>query len=479
MARKNFHRKKSQKRPRTFGPPMRAPTSLPESSPLWDLWLQTARRFPKETAMFEADSKETRTFQELTEEAWAMARSVPDLPPGSSFAYYEPNGIAWIRAFLACQARGWVALPLDSTVPEPARAKEASSLGAHYLWQQNSLLPLRAEGPLQKNVLLAKVSSGTTGKPRVVHLRPENLLAEGCQLLTSMGLKREDRNLGIIPMGHSYGIGNLVLPLILSGIPLVCAQTFVPSQIPKWIRDYAITVFPAVPVIFRALSELATPQDLSPLRLAISAGSPLSLEVARRFEKRFGLPLHNFYGTTEAGGVAYDPSGEAASQRGAVGRPVVGVIVDISSQGRIRVKSRAAFGRYRWLTLPDLGRWNALGELELIGRMGQLVNVAGRKVGPAEVEAVLRSLPGVTDAWVGVEKRNDAAVLVGAVETSLSVEAVLDLLRERLPAWKIPRCLLSLKEFPRTARGKIALSRLKEEFRKVEPGWSKPQSAAG
>src|SRR5690606_31117850 len=115
-------------------------------------------------------------------------------------------------------------------------------------------------------------------------------------------------NLGLIPFGHSYGIGNLIMPLLLQGTCIAFASGFVPSQMAGWIRKHRITVYPSVPALLRILADTPSLKTLKPLRLVISAGAVLDPEIARRFHRKFDLKIHNFYGSSETGGIAYDRS---------------------------------------------------------------------------------------------------------------------------------------------------------------------------
>ena len=121
-----------------------------------------------------------------------------------------------------------------------------------------------------------------------------------------------DRNLGAIPFGHSYGLGNLVLPLIVQGTPIINSQEILPEPLARQIRRFGATVLPSVPAVLRALAASSVDAaDLRSLRRVISAGAPLRPEVARDFHDRFGLPIHNFYGSSETGGICFDRTGEA------------------------------------------------------------------------------------------------------------------------------------------------------------------------
>ena len=191
--------------------------------------------------------------------------------------------------------------------------------------------------------------------------------------------------------------------------------------------------------------------------MVISAGAPLSAELAQRFHRRYGIKIHNFYGSSETGGICYDRTGHATLSGRSVGKPVHGVAVRLRRDGRVFVSSRAGTA-----TLPDLGEWNRYGELRLLGRMGELANIGGRKVSPAEVERFLRALRGVSDAWVAVIKdKRGGDCLAAAVETVRGrVEIEAELLRA-LPPWKLPRTWLIDPALPRTDRGKLHTAELK------------------
>ena len=103
--------------------------------------------------------------------------------------------------------------------------------------------------------------------------------------------------------------------------------------------------------------------------------------------------------------------------------------------------------------------------MRLLGRAGTVANVGGRKVDPADVERVLRTLSQVTDAWVGVRTRaNGDDYLVAAVETRLARGDVLKNLGQLLPPWQVPRQLVTVTPLPRTERGKLHRTELEGWF---------------
>jgi len=211
------------------------------------------------------------------------------------------------------------------------------------------------------------------------------------------------------------------------------------------------------------------PAKIRSLRTVISAGSPLPSELAQSFRARFGLVIHNFYGSSETGGIAYDRTGDATLDGSGVGTPLKGVRLSFGRGRRFTVASRAVFtlGNRRKVgeegvhCPSDFARIGKGGVLRLLGRAGRMVKVGGRRLDPAEVERVIKELAGVRDALVTQHpKRTD--VLAAAVAGQASAEAVRESLALRLASWKVPRKLIVLPAFPLTARGKPDTRRLRE-----------------
>ena len=442
---------------------------------LWRTWQRTAARFPDQPVVIEADSGRVWTCAELTQAAerlalaeFGVAASASERISRSSArsrsrlqhaakrgmvtAFCLPNGGEWVVRFLACQRAGVRAAPLDPSLDGEALAGAARQLTAAspaFRVQRSQKMPSDA-------VCCLKITSGTSGQMTTVPCRARHLLADGRQIIASMGLRPRDRNLAIIPLGHSYGLGNLVLPLVLEAIPIVCTQGLVPRHLLEVIDRHRVTVLPTVPAVLRALALTAGAKRPAALRLVISAGAPLSAEVARQFHRTFGLKIHNFYGASETGGICYDRSGGATLTGRSLGRPLLGVTVRVRRDGRVVVRSAAvAVGRGQQV-LPDQGEWNRFGELRLLGRVGRVANIGGRKVVPAELENCLRTVAGIADAWVTVlQDRHHRDYLAAAVETTRSREELEGELARHVAAWKLPKRWWLQPRLPRTERGKL------------------------
>lgn len=305
---------------------------------------------------------------------------------------------------------------------------------------------------------LIKVSSGSTGEPSGVCLTQHALLVGIEHLREGMDLSADDRVLIAISLSHSYGFDNGLLSLAVVGTSLVLESSIFPSPLLKALEEGQITFFPTVPPIVRGLGETDWPSDIGPVKV-ICAGAPLPEDFASRFTEKSGWSIHQFYGSTETGGISFEPAPQDAKAKNTVGFPLPGIRIELSSENHVEVTSSANFcgyvgqsgpGNPRTVRTGDLGEWTDEGRLRLVGRNSSMLNIGGKKLPIARVEKALMSLPGVTDAAVvGVDDlirgQRVVAFLVSQAPadfTSLSSEL-------------IPREIRYMDSLPYTARGKL------------------------
>ncbi|MCX6951189.1 MAG: class I adenylate-forming enzyme family protein, partial [Verrucomicrobia bacterium] len=356
---------------------------------LLQAWEKTLRRQGGDLAVTQAADGLTVTFRELDARAgdW-LARAAPgrDALTERAVVFAEPNGIRWFEIFIGLLRAGAVAVPLDAGEPPSVRQEIAAALRAGFVWDGSGLAPQpRAKRYRSAAVRLIKLTSGTTGRPRALPFTDAQLLADGDAVASTMRIGRRDVNYGLIPLGHSYGLGNLTIPLIARGVPVVCGSVPLPQAIAADFAQWQPTVFPGVPAVWRALA--ASTVRLDSLRLGISAGAPLPVEVARDFAQRFGRRLHGFYGSSETGGIAYDRNG-TATLTGGVGRALRGVSLRSLPGERLLVSGAAVFtqgntrrrGRHGAWVMADRVAQDRHGAVTLLGRRGVSVKIAGRRV---------------------------------------------------------------------------------------------------
>jgi len=396
------------------------------------------------------------------------------------------NGAGFLAALLGVRREGFVPVFADWTSPAAERRRIAEALGIATVVACDEAVPghpgaLRVEttgfesADPPAGCDYVKLTSGSSGAPSGVAVSVEAIAADDEQLAVSMGVGRTDRLLAVIPWSHSYGLTSLVTPALRRGAVLVLPVDGGPWAPLDAAAAGAATVFPTVPVYLETLVALAeAPAWPASLRTVISAGAPLSPATAARFRGRFGLPVHVFYGASECGGIAYDREG-AAAERGTVGTAIQGVTIalegpDAPHAGTVVVRSPAtALARVPAsserlsggvFVSADVAAWTDDGELRLTGRADALINVAGKKVQPAEIEGILRGLPGVRDVVVlGVRSAVGAREVVRAViacdRSVLDYATVTRWCRLHLASHKIPRSIVFVDEIPRTSRGKV------------------------
>jgi acyl-coenzyme A synthetase/AMP-(fatty) acid ligase len=378
---------------------------------------------------------------------------------------------------LAALAEGVPVALLNAGLPGPELSALGARLGIPRLLHHSPSLAgedlsgvrlTRLDGvepaALPARTAVVKLTSGSTGDPLGVCLCEEALSAGIAQIAAGMELAAGERVLIAIPLSHSYGFDNGVLSLAALGTPLVLEASFYPAAILRALAEGEASVFPAVPPMIRALAETSWPSEL-PLRRVISAGGPLAPEVADRFRWRSGRWVHQFYGSTETGGVSFERHPEDPEAAGTVGRPLPGVEVRLAEDGTVTVDSAAnllaVLGEGprtdRRVALADRGEWTAEGRLRLVGRAEDLFKVAGRRVSAAALEAALRRLPGVEDAAVvGIADPVRGDRVVAFVVGPQSAPQ-----RCQLPPGLAPRDVRALPALPYTERGKLDRSLLR------------------
>lgn len=414
---------------------------------LYERWLQIARDNGNSQALHDLASGRRWTFRQLQKavDQHSLADEPVIFPCG--------NSAEFILAVLKSWRLGLVVCPLESGQAQPS-------------------LP----GKLPPGVIHLKSTSASTGAARLVAFRGEQLAADAENIVNSMGLRIDWPNLGVISLAHSYGFSNLVLPLLLKGIPLVLVDGSLPEAVRLGAEDLEDVTLPAVPALWRAWHEAgAIPEHT---RLAISAGAPLPLPLEQEIFAKQGLKIHNFYGSSECGGIAYDETDLPRTDAACVGSPLLDVQVSIGEDGCVEVRG-GAVGESYWPEASDrlaagVFRTSDLGEIVagrvfLRGRAGDQINVAGRKVSPEVIEKTLLEHSGVRECLVfGVPstdaERGESIVGCLVLEEMLPLESLRSFLIHKLPAWQVPREWWLLDSLAANHRGKVSRADWKARY---------------
>jgi long-chain acyl-CoA synthetase len=458
--------------------------------PLLQDWEKTLARKRDTPAIFATSGEALRTFGDVEQRAHDLLRSIDVFNEGNVLAVQIGNHEDWPSVLIGCLRRHLVVLPLEQSISEQQRdeALEICKVKAVVSAVPGGGTPeIIRLGPVDSTTTwrenppnLLKLTSGTTATPRAVRFRSEQLLADCNQICDTMGITDADLNFGVIPISHSYGFSNLLTPLIARGVPMVISRDRTPRAILGDLARSNATVFPGMPVFYQAFCEMEHVPMLPKLRLCISAGAPLPVATAKRFQEKFNLPIHSFYGASECGGICYDR--EASNQNeGFVGEAMNGVNLELvdpeGSASQIHVRSAAAGDGYfpepdeeklgNGIFLPDDLLAPDGSGFKIVGRISDVINVAGKKVNPAEVEAHLLRFTGVRQAVVfGRESvlRNEEVAACVVAAPDVSETDLLQFCRGALSSWQVPKRIFIVDSIPTNERGKISRRELSQRF---------------
>ena len=352
------------------------------------------------------------------------------------------------------------------------------------------------------DVAILTYTSGTTGVPKGAMNTHANMAFNAQAYRDWMRLTPEDSVLGVAPLFHITGLVGHVALALLVPCPLVLAHRFHPEVVMDAIREHRPTFTVGSITVFISLSgvEGVTAEDFSSLRTIYSGGAPIAPAITDQFEVRTGRYIHNIYGLTETNSPSHavplgqkapvDPNSGALS----VGVPIYNTVVRILDEdgkelpigevGEIATSGPQVVPGY-WnkpeataeslpggeLRTGDVGFMDEQGWFYLVDRKKDMINAAGYKVWPREVEDVLYGHPalreaavvGVPDPYRGETVKAFVSLKPG---TSATPEEIVAFAKERMAAYKYPRSVEVVDELPKTTTGKI----LRRELRDNAPG---------
>ena len=456
-------------------------------------WGETLARKAGAPAIFDTRGGIARTFSQIEEQARNFETKLHPFSAGAVVAIQIGNHPDWPSTLLACLRRGLVVLPLETTISEGERDTaleicNVSSVVAPKAFGAGSveLMRLRTAAPTEEidwgdqPPALLKLTSGTTAAPRAIRFRSEQLLADCDNICGTMGITGSDLNFGVIPVSHSYGFSNLLTPLIARGVPMVLSRDRLPRAVLDDLARTKAAVFPGMPVFYQAFCEMDDLPPLPDLRLCISAGAPLPGAVATKFREKFKRSIHSFYGSSECGGICYDRMGNNTADA-FVGSAMDGVALEIldptAESSQVRVRSAAVGDGYfpepdeaklgGGAFIPDdlLTRHDSA--FTIAGRISDVINVAGKKVNPAEVEGHLLAFNGVHQAVVfgrTSSRRTEEVAACVVAEPDIVESELLQFCRARLSGWQVPKRIFVVDAIPVNERGKTSRRELAHRF---------------
>ena len=327
-------------------------------------------------------------------------------------------------------------------------------------------------------------TSGTTGRPKGAVLTHGNLTFSASTLAAAWGFTGRDVLVHVLPLFHTHGLFVAVHCVLVSGASMVLLERFDPAAVAAELP--AATVLMGVPTHYtRLLAEPAFDATATVgMRLFTSGSAPMLVATHEEFTARTGHRILERYGMTETCMLTSNPL-DGERKPGTVGPPLPGVDVRVTgaehgAPGAIEVRGPNVFQGYwrrpelaateftadGWFITGDLGRFDADGYLEIVGRAKDLVISGGLNVYPKEVELVLDGIHGVAEsAVVGLPDGDLGEAVIAAVVlepgSTVRPDEIHRLARRQLAAFKLPKRVHVVDALPRNTMGKVAKAELR------------------
>ncbi len=338
-----------------------------------------------------------------------------------------------------------------------------------------------------EDIALVLHTSGTTARPKIVPLSHRNVTASAVNIRETLRLTRDDVCLNIMPLFHIHGLIGAVLSSMVAGASVACAPEFDALKFFRWFSEIRPTWYSAVPTMHQAIlaraARNAEAVATSRLRLIRSSSSALPPQVLQELEKVFRAPVIEAYGMTEAAHqMASNPLPPREHFAGSVGVAAgpeiaimneAGDLLSADQIGEIVIRGRNVTAGYEnnqeanarswtngWFRTGDQGFLDGAGYLRLTGRIKELINRGGEKIGPVEVETALLDHPQVAQAAAfGMAHPmlgEEVAAAVVLREGGTAGEGELrEFVSAKLAHFKVPRKIVILEAIPKGPTGKL------------------------
>ncbi|WP_312722321.1 long-chain fatty acid--CoA ligase [Mobilicoccus sp.] len=502
---------------------------------LADFLTESARRRPDHVAVREGEDELTYAdLDRLTALGAGWLRS-EGIAPGDTVVLSLPNIRAFVVAYYAILKAGAVVVPMNPMFRPreieyyltdsgarliigmtPEAEEGARQAGATCLSPQELMERILSAEPLtevtprdDEDAAVILYTSGTTGRPKGAELRHRNLRSNAATVVdTLVHLDPDDTIVGCLPLFHVFGMTSAMNAAIVSGVTLTLVPRFSAEEALRVIERDRATVFEGVPTMYAAMLQTARAlegrgepvPDLSSLRVCVSGGASLPVEVLRAFESTFDAMILEGYGLSETSPVVSFNHPDRDRKPGSIGTPIRGVEMGLRDAtgrdieegsdeiGEIVIRGEGIMRGYwnrpdataeaidadGWFRSGDLARRDEDGYYFIVDRAKDMIIRGGYNVYPREVEEVLYEHPAVMEAAVvGVPHEHYGEEIAAFValrpesELSAGDEAADELrafCKDRLAGYKYPRVIRFVEGLPKGATGKI----LKRELPTVE-----------
>ena len=339
-------------------------------------------------------------------------------------------------------------------------------------------------------------TSGTTGKPKGALLSHGNIMSNIRAVRRHTQMTCDDRLICYLPLFHCFGQNFIMNACLDSGAALILHERFQPDEILASVKSDGVTMFFGVPPVYqRLLGAPNVAEYFRNVRYCFTAAAPMAMTVARQWRQNTGQIVYEGYGLTETSPFA-SYNHDSSYREGSVGVPLENVEMKVAdaqgnalpagATGEIVIKGpNVMLGYFRrpketaeairdgWFFTGDIGKQDDDGYFYLVDRAKDMINVAGYKVWPREVEEVLLEHPGLSDiAVVGVPdtKTGEAvkAFVVPKTGARVTEQEIVDFGRAHMAAYKAPHTVEIIDALPRNPAGKVLKRELRERNNSVQ-----------
>ncbi|MER5686693.1 long-chain fatty acid--CoA ligase [Streptomyces sp. NPDC002205] len=479
--------------------------------------VSSARTHPDRAALRLGDA--AVSYRTLDQRSARMAGLLHDrgVKPGDRVAIMLPNTPEFALAYFGVLRAGGIIVPMNPLLKSREVAYYLGNSGARLLFTWHAFADEARTGAQQAEAEAVVVSpgafdellvsappvedltdrheddtavilytSGTTGQPKGAELTHANL-TRNCDIVATelLRLTADDVVFGGLPLFHAFGQTCTLNAAVASGACLTLLPRFDAGKALGILAGHGVTVFAGVPTVFSRM--LQQPDrgayDDSRLRVSLSGGAAMPVQVLHDFQAAFHCPVLEGYGLSETSPVASFNTLQAGPRPGSVGTPIRGVemrVVDKDGKevphgetGEITIRGHNVMKRYwrrpeetaaairdGWLHTGDLGRVDQDGYFWIVGRTKDVIIRGGYNVYPREIEAVLYEHPAVADAAVVGLPNPDLGEEVGAAVVlkpgaHTTAEELRDYVKGQVAAYKYPRKVWITDTLPKGPTGKV------------------------
>lgn len=480
---------------------------------------QAAKVFPDKTAIIFENRQ--ISYSELYRHACRLSDTMKrqGIQKGDRIALYLPNIPEFVLCYLAALKLGAIAVSVNPMLKSAELDYLLNDSGSVLLCTVGELLPnvkpqdytdlkqvLVCEGDPQGNPTIGEwitqgseggrtrdldreenavilYTSGTTGFPKGATLTHGNVVSNSWCAAHHAGFTAEDRMSLFLPLFHVFGQNFIMNGTFNACATLVLYRRFVPDAVLSSVAADRVSMFFAVPTIFINLLNMdPSTIDLSSVRYEFSAAATMPEEISLKWKERFGRIIHEGYGLTESSPFAcYNHDYHHKS--GSIGTPVENVEikildefdqeVDVGQWGEICIKGPGVMNGYwkkpeqtaralrnGWLHSGDIGKKDHDGYVYIVDRVKDMINAAGFKIWPAEVEHYLYRHPAIKELAVYGEPHPEkgetvCAAIVLKDGRQATSEEIIAYCRENMANYKVPSRVEFVDELPKSATGKI------------------------